>query len=520
MTENQYDTIIIGSGLGGLLCGYMLSREGMRVCIIEKNKQIGGALQTFRRKGFDFDTGIHYLGGLDEGQILHRYFNYFGLTGKLKLSRMNMDRFDVIAYDDAEYPMAQGFDNFIDQLLPFFPDQKGSLQSYVETLETISKSFPLYNLESPKTTHAEEIYRHQSAYHYYQSLCKKSSQSAVSSRQSYSILDPRASIFDPQVSLSSVLAGNNFLYAGNKEKTPLHIAALINHSFISSAWKTIGGSRQIADLLIESILSFGGVVRTNCEVTGILHESTGFKAVTNSDEQFSCNRLLSGIHPARTIEMMDPSLFRNVYSSRIRNLANTTGSFAVYIVLKTNTFKYLDFNYYFHKTKNVWHESGKGLWPDGYMLYTPASEEKSNFAKSLVIMTYMDYKEVEKWEKSYTGKREDGYYEFKKERANQLIDLAEKQFPGLRSKINFIETSTPLTWRDYTGTPGGSMYGIQKDFHNPLGTSVLPKTKVPGLFFTGQNVNLHGALGVTIGSVMTCSEILGYDYMIKKICNG
>jgi all-trans-retinol 13,14-reductase len=64
------------------------------------------------------------------------------------------------------------------------------------------------------------------------------------------------------------------------------------------------------------------------------------------------------------------------------------------------------------------------------------------------------------------------------------------------------------------------MYGIQKDYRDPSGTSVLPKTKIPGFFFTGQNVNLHGALGVTIGSVMTCSEILGYDYLIKKIRNG
>jgi len=518
MTENQYDTIIIGSGLGGLLCGYILCREGMRVCIIEKNIKPGGALQTFRRKGIGFDSGIHYLGGLDEGQILHRYFNYFGLIGKLRLSRMNKDRFDVIAFDDAEYPMAQGFDNFVEQLLPYFPDETGSLQSYIDTLETISRSFSLYNLEIPKGNHKEETFRHQSAYNYYHSLSKQ--QSAVGSRQSTSILHSPSSILYPQESLSSVLAGNNFLYAGNKDKTPLHIPALINHSFISSAWKTIDGGQQIADLLIKSILSFGGVVRTNCEMTGIFQTGTGFSINTKSNEQLSCNRLISGIHPARTLEMMDPSLFRKAYSSRIRNLANTTGSFALYIVLKENTFKYLDFNYYYHRTKDVWYEPERGQWPVGYMLYTPAYEETSNFAKSLVIMTYMDFHEVIKWENSFTGKRDAGYYEFKEEKANQLISLAEKQFPGLRSKIAFTETSTPLTWRDYTGTPGGSMYGIQKDYHDPSGTSVVPKTKIPGLLFTGQNVNLHGALGVTIGAVMTCSEILGYEYIIKKIRNG
>jgi all-trans-retinol 13,14-reductase len=478
----------------------------MRVCVLEKDKQPGGALQTFKRKGIGFDTGIHYLGGLDDGQILNRYFKYFGLIGNLRLSRMNNDRFDVIAFDDAEYPLAQGFDNFTGQLLPYFPDQKVSLHSYVDTLETISKEFPLYNLETPKGNHQEEAFRHQSAYHYYQSLTSKIQHPATGNRH--------------PASLSSVLAGNNFLYAGNKKKTPLHIPALINHSFISSAWKTVGGSQQIAELLIKSIIDFGGIVRTNYEVKSIVPKPDGFAVRTKSNEQLSCSRIISGIHPARTIEMMDSSLFRTVYSSRIRNLANTTGSFALYIGLKESTFKYLDFNYYFHRTKDVWYEPENDHWPFGYMLYTPAYEETSNFAKSLVIMTYMDFKEVIKWNSSLTGKRDADYYEFKEEKGNQLISLAEKQFPGLRSKIAFIEASTPLTWRDYTGTPGGSMYGIQQDFHDPLGTSVFPKTKIPGLYFTGQNVNLHGALGVTIGSVMTCSEILGYEYIIKKIRNG
>lgn len=506
MIENHYDTIIIGSGLGSLLCGYILSREGMRVCILEKNRQPGGALQTFKRKGVDFNTGIHYIGGMEEGQNLNRYFKYFGLTGKLKLSRLNKDRFDVIAFDDAEYPLAQGFDNFIGQLLPYFPDEKKSLQSYVDKLEEISKNFSLYNLEIPKGNHKEEIFRHQSAYNYYNSLIT-------------SIQHP-ASMNKITGTLASVLAGNNFLFAGSKEKTPLHIPALINHSFISSSWKPVSGSQQIADLLMESIINFGGVVRTNCEVSGILHHVKGFTVVIKTNEQFSCNRLISGIHPLRTIDMMDPSLFRNVFSSRIRNLENTTGSFALYIVLKKKSFNYLDHNFYYHRTDNVWYDPERDLWPAGYMLHTPASEETSNFAKNLVIMTYMDFKDVKMWENSVTGKREADYDIFKEEKANQLINLVEKRFPGLRSGIAYMETSTPLTWRDYTGTPGGSMYGIKKDYNDPTGTVVFPNTKIPGFFFTGQNVNLHGVLGVTIGSVMTCSEILGAEYLIKKIRNG
>jgi all-trans-retinol 13,14-reductase len=61
------------------------------------------------------------------------------------------------------------------------------------------------------------------------------------------------------------------------------------------------------------------------------------------------------------------------------------------------------------------------------------------------------------------------------------------------------------------------MYGIRKDSDNYLKTMILPHTKIPGFYFTGQNLNMHGAPGVTIGSIMTCAEILGMEYLFKKL---
>ena len=83
-----------------------------------------------------------------------------------------------------------------------------------------------------------------------------------------------------------------------------------------------------------------------------------------------------------------------------------------------------------------------------------------------------------------------------------------------------MDISTPLTYRDYTGTPDGSLYGIIKDYRDTLMTTLTPRTKIPNFYFTGQNINLHGVLGVTIGAVMTCGEILGIDSLLKKIKNG
>ena len=132
----KYDVVIIGSGLGGLLCGHILSKEGYKVCILEQGRQIGGCLQTFTRDGRVFDTGVHYVGGLDRGQNLWQYFKYFGLIDKLKVKRMDETGFDrIVLADGNEYRYAMGREGFINTLLVHFPKEKDALKAYCDKLE-------------------------------------------------------------------------------------------------------------------------------------------------------------------------------------------------------------------------------------------------------------------------------------------------------------------------------------------------------------------------------------------------
>lgn len=77
--SKKYDVVIVGSGLGGLVSAIILAKEGKKVCVLEKNQQFGGNLQTFARDKQIFDTGIHYIGALDKGQNLYKYFSYIGI---------------------------------------------------------------------------------------------------------------------------------------------------------------------------------------------------------------------------------------------------------------------------------------------------------------------------------------------------------------------------------------------------------------------------------------------------------
>ncbi len=120
--NQNYDVVVIGSGLGGLVSAVILAKEGKRVVVLEKNNQFGGNLQTFVRDKTIFDTGVHYIGGLAKGENLYNYFSYLNIADKLNLRQLNKDGFDVISFDDDEneYPIAQTYQNFVEQLAVFF----------------------------------------------------------------------------------------------------------------------------------------------------------------------------------------------------------------------------------------------------------------------------------------------------------------------------------------------------------------------------------------------------------------
>ena len=505
---NHYDVIIIGSGLGGLLCGYILTKEGFNVCILEKQRQPGGNLQTFTRSGYKFETGVHYTGALGPNQTLSRYWKYFGLIDELPLQQLDQDCFDRIEFDECEFPLAQGFGNFIEQLLPMFPDARAGLTAYTDKIAEVVSAFPLYNLELP-VDHREHHYTTQSAYEFLKTL----SQIPIPNSQ---FPNPKC-----QIPLSAVLAGNNYLYGGSRV-TPLHIASLINHSFISGAYRIIGGSDQIAHILVRAIRMQGGTIITNREVTAIDNVRQKFSIGTSAGDVYFSTRIISDIHPAATLSMMPAEMVRPAYQKRTDSLDNTAASFILYLSLKPGTFPYLNYNYYHHSAADPWAESGMtgSQWPGMFLLSTACHRKEQEFAETATILTYMPYDEVARWKDTVTGKRGAAYLDFKLEKAEKLLKLVTKRFPGLDAAISHMDISTPLTYRDYTGIPEGSLYGIQKNYHEPLLTTVMPKTKIPNFYFTGQNTNLHGVLGVTIGAVVTCGEILGLEHLLKKIKNG
>ncbi len=495
----KYDIVIIGGGLGGLECGLILSKEGLNVCVLEQHHKIGGNLQTFSRDGCTFDTGMHYFGSMEEGQYLYKYLKYFGIADRLNLKQLDIDGFDVISFDgdEREYPLSQGYEQFVDGLLKLFPGEKPAIDKYVSGVRAITADFPLYKPAAVDSYHIPLSTLGKCACEFLDSLGRNDR-------------------------LKNVLAGAISLYPGNPENTPMYVHACMRDSLISSCWRPVDGSQQIADRLAEGIENFGGTVLSSQRVKEILIDDQKAEGVLlDNGEKIFGERIISNVHPVSTFKLIGEGKVRKFYRKRITGLKNTLGAFSLYAVLKKDSFPYLNKNYFHYNQKGILHSAyDKDRWPDNFYFYTPASSASDKYAESFTIIADMTFEEVRQWQGTSINRRGEDYKDFKAERAEKLLETVEKRFPGIRSKILKTYTSTPLTFQDYTATHEGSAYGIMKDCHDPLRSIILPKTKISNLYFTGQNLNLYGMMGVTAGAVITCSEIVGLQYLTNKISNG
>lgn len=494
--NSVYDVVIIGSGLGGLECATILSKHGYKVCVLEKNSKLGGTLHSFKRNGCEFGTGMHYIGSLDEGQITNKLFNYLGILDKVKVRRMDADGFDIFNIGGKEYKYAMGEQAFLESLSSHFPKETNNISKYLKEVNAVAKDVDVYQLKPLENFDIR-------------------TNNAINSSAFETIKS-----FTKNTDLMNVLGALNFVYAGEKDKTSFYTHALINKYYIDSAYKLIGGSYQIATSMADNIRNAGGVTFNKEKVIKIISENGKVTAVkTEQGNTFYGKQFISNIHPALTISLMEENMFRKAYTNRINNLKNTISSFSLHLKLKENTFKYLNYNFHYYKQRDVWHPSyyNEKSWPEFYYLFVPLNSNTNEYVNCLSIHTHMKFEEVEKWKDLPLGQRSNDYEEWKAAKAEKLIELVTEKFPELKGNIEGYNVSTPLTLRDYIGTPDGGMYGISMDYNNPMATYVAPRTKIPNLFFTGQNVSLHGMLGVSMSSLITCGEFLGLNHLIREI---
>ena len=496
--------VIIGAGLGGLFTGAILAKEGFQVTILEKNSTIGGGLQNFKRFGEVFDTGMHVIGGMQQGGNIRKICRYLGILDEVRLRDVDDDCTDRLyfAEDQSFYTIAKGREGFVRSLASYFPAEREHLQQYVDAIFSLAGKVDLFNLRPSEGT---------------MSLFANSDE----------FMMPADGFIAKYISdrrLRSVLAYMNPLYGGRADHTPAYVHAIISTLYIRGASRFVGGSSHFAQLLADVVTSRGGQVLASDGVEWIEVRDRQVEYVrTRSDKTYRADYYISDIHPCTLLQLMDGKAFPKSYRERLNIIPNTHSAFAVYIKLKPNTFPYINHSeYYMTRYEEVWNCGiPDRTWPLGFLFMTPPENPQGRYASKVLVTAPMPFQMVERWKDTTVGRRGADYEAWKEQRAAELLTLIEEIHPGFSDCVEAINTSSPLTIRDYYGVKEGSICGFSKDCHNIALSQVPVVTKVRNLLLTGQNNNLHGFCGVPLTAINTCEAILGVNTIINKInaCN-
>lgn len=310
----KYDVVIIGSGFGGLTCAHLLAKAGRKVLVLEAHWQPGGCMQSYQRKGHSFDTGLHYVGGLGDGETLHDIFEKLGLL-QLPWHRMDVDCTDQIIIEGQTYCLAQGFDHFVDVLADRFPQQRASLKKYVEMLQG----------PDPDPSVNAWIWLNET-------------------------------FSDPL--LIDVLSGSCLKTELRCESLPLLAFAHSQKSYIQSSWRLKGDSGLIVRSLVDDIKHMGGDVICRAEVTELIeHEGRIVAALSANGERYEADSFISDIHPAQTFALVkDSKVLKKIFRTRMSMLVNTYGMYTYSLVLKPHTLSYFNHNKFVYEGGSVWDE--------------------------------------------------------------------------------------------------------------------------------------------------------------------
>lgn len=481
--------------MGGLQCATYLGDFGYKVLVLEKNNLPGGLTQSFKWKGCELSTGLHYIGGFDKGGTLNKIFNYLDLFDDIEYKKLDTDGFDVFEISGKKYKYATGFENYKKQLISYFPEEKKAIETYTQEVLNAVDSQELYHLAPITDTRKLEYYLQLNAWDYICSITENKE-------------------------LQQVLSAINFAYAGVKDKTPFYVHALITYHFVSGAYRIVGSTNQIINKLVSKIRNNSGDVLCKKEVAKIAcKDKKATSIITTTGEVFFADNIISNIHPAVTVDLIENDHMPSRFRRRLKNKENTISSFALHLKLKPGTFKYINHNYSYYKNNDIWYASNYNsqTWPEHFFLHCHVPEDGSEYTDCITILTHMEYSEVEQWADLPLRKRGNEYNDFKEQKAEKMLAFLETKFPELKDNIIDYLAATPLTYKDYVKTPNGSMYGTLRDYKSPISSYISHKTKLDNLYFTGQNLNLHGVLGVSMSAIITCSEFVKMEDILNRI---
>ena len=513
------DTIVIGSGISGLTCAGLLSKVGKRVLVLEQHYIAGGSTHTFEDKGYEFDTGVHYIGNIEKRKKILDLICEPKIEWDQLGTKDNGWIYDEIVIGNQHYYLKAGEDGFLDEVNKYWPEELENVKKYLDYVKIVCKKDLFFSLKIIQWRPLANL------------LSRLLSNSFFKHTQETALDVVKR--FTKNKDLQAFLCGQfgDYGKCPSQESFFIH-ASVVNH-YLNGAWFPRGGSGTIAKNIIPIIESTGGAVLVRKAVKNILIENgiaVGVKMENNIE--IRAKNIVSAAGAPNTWKTLIPTNF--VPKSIIDKIDNLglSCSFTYAFIGMDGTPEELEL-----RSSNIWH------WPHGdydkmiddfhndpneapipMFIGFPCSKDstwnnrypgKSN----AVILTLSKYEEFEKWKDEKQGKRSEEYQIKKKKYANRILEEGlYHYYPKTRGKVKYCEVGSPLTFNYYIGSHKGECYGLDnKPIRYQHNDWLIPKTHLPGLYMTGQDITTLGVTGALMSGVLTAHSVLGYGTILDVL---
>jgi len=512
--ETQFDTIIIGSGIGGLTTAVLLSKVfNKKVLVLEKHFVPGGQTHDFVRthngQKFSWDVGIHYIGDLKKGHFGRKIFDFI-TNNQLNWQKMP-HVFEKFVYPDFTFEQPSNPKEFADKLIGMFPSEKDAVQQYFIDIKNAAK---WYQSQVADKLMPRMLSRIKNVF------SKDYSDLALQTTQTY--LDKHFEDEKLKAILTSVW--------GDYGVPPKHSAflmhSLVIKSYLYGGYYPIGGAGKIAKSMIPIIEENGGKVMTNISVEEIIikdNKAVGVKTKKGKNEAiFSAETIISDAGAYNTYLKLIPQEIDIPFKEEIKNAMGSLSSITLHVGFKESPEKlgvkgenYWIFNEYDHNKS--YEKSMNNLNIHSAFVSFPSLKDRDVQDHTAEIITFTNYDLFVKWQDSTWLKRDEDYKLLKEKLSQQLLDYTDKQLPGFKDIVAFTDLATPLTMEFFTNWKKGSFYGIPATPERFKYKWISPDTPIKNLYLTGTDAATLGVFGALMGGIFTTAKVVGTRGMMRMM---
>ncbi len=445
--KSNYEIIILGAGIAGLICGTFLAKSGKNVLIIEQHSIPGGYCTSFKRKGFIFDAAVHHIGGCGKWSVVGRCLKELGIN----INFLQLDPMDSINFPSFSIDIPAEIDDYVELLKKRFPSEHKSLSLFFK--EFLS----LYRATFSNTKEHKMIIK-------YQDLTFKE------------MLDS----FFTDEQLKMVLSAQwGYIGSPPQEVSSIGMCQMLVNYLKDGAYYPVGGTQNFTDAITQKFIDYGGHIMLSSKVEKLHSVNNIINGVeTKKGEIIFADTIVSNIDPKQTFSsLMNKDEVDEAFLHKINTMRESVSFFLLYLGLDgTIDLRRLKRGFYHTSTNTDFTDN------DWFYVSVPTDVDSSlapgnKQIISVVVSLRDSYENIEDWTV------------YKNKMKEYTINYLENFVPDVRNHVEVIDAATPKTLYRYTYNSKGAAYGWAVTVDQTWFNRLQHTTPFKNLFLTGHWTN-------------------------------